>query len=75
MDTHTKEILVFISRKPLGASLYQIVRGFGFPNAPYNLQTILHSFVEEHLAELRQPDAGVNALYVITKRGMEAIAS
>lgn len=74
MDKHVKEILAFINRNPKGASFYQIVRGFGFPDAPYDLQAVLRSLVEEHLAEVQQPDAGVNAQYVITQRGIEAIS-
>ncbi|WP_428719208.1 hypothetical protein [Undibacterium curvum] len=73
MNKEIKEILIFIGRNPTGASFYQIVRGFGFPDAPYTLQVVLQSFVDEHLAELRQPEAGVNAQYVITKKGKEAI--
>ncbi|SFC98118.1 hypothetical protein [Collimonas sp. OK412] len=73
MDKQIKEILAFIGRSPKGASFYQLVRGFGFPDAPYDLQAVLHSFVEEHLAELQQPEAGVNVQYVITQKGIETI--
>jgi hypothetical protein len=74
MDKHAKEILNFISRNPRGASFYQIARGFGFPDAPYDLQAVLHSFEEEYLVEVRQPSAGVNTQYVITEKGIEASA-
>jgi len=74
MDNIANEILAFIGRNSEGATLYQIIRGYGFPDAPYDLQALLHAFVEERLAELRMPEAGVNAKYVVTEKGMKMIA-
>ncbi len=73
MDKHVKEILVFIGRNKKGVSFYQLVRGFGLPDAPYDLQAVLHFFIEENFAELDHPEAGVNMRYIITEKGIETI--
>ena len=73
MDKHINEILALIEHSPNGASFYQIVRGFGFPDASYDLQLVLRVLVEECLVELQNPDAGVNTRYVITQKGIEAL--
>ena len=73
MDKQINEILAFIGGNPTGVSFYQIVRGFGFPDAPYDLNEILRNLINERLAEVHQPEAGVNAQYVITANGVEAI--
>lgn len=73
MDKFVKDILNFISRNTSGASFYQIVRGFGFPDAPYDLQAILRSLAEERLVEIAHPDAGANAKYSITAKGVDAL--
>jgi hypothetical protein len=74
MDKNIKEILRFIGKNVEGASFYQIVRGFGFPDAPYDLRATLRSFVDDHLVEMQQEDSGVNARYIVTKKGLSALA-
>ena len=73
MDNHAKDVLKFIARVPEGRSYYEIIRSFGFPDAPYDINEILRLFVRENFAELNQPEAGVNAKYLIKPNGIQIL--
>lgn len=69
MDTYTKEVLRFIASQPSGVTLYQLVRGYGFPDAPVSLPNLVRALVDGGLVENLNLDSDVNSRYRVTPKG------
>jgi len=74
MDAYTKEILRFIAAQPGGVTFYQLVRGYGFPDAPQNLPSLLGALVDDGFVETLIVKNDVNSRYQVTQKGLGEVA-
>jgi DNA-binding IclR family transcriptional regulator len=71
MDAYTKEVLRFIAAQPNGVTFHQLVRGYGFPDAPISLPNLLRALVDGGFVENLSIENDVNTRYRVTPEGSQ----